>query len=191
MRNLQVFPNIQHPALRRAVMCVFLCGVMGACETGTLLPPSEPPEPGIAAATRNGPADATPGTCWGKTVSPAIIETVSAQIQVTPAKINPDGTIARLPVYRTEARQQIVTPRRDNWFQTPCAEVLSPTFTSSLQRALAARGIYAGKITGKMDRKTRKAVEVFQQTRGGPASEILSLEAARALGLVSVEKPRS
>jgi hypothetical protein len=32
---------------------------------------------------------------------------------------------------------------------------------------------------------------VFQQSRGGPASEVLSLEAARALGLVSVEQTAS
>jgi hypothetical protein len=186
MSSLSVFP-----VLNRVVACAVMCSVLAACETPVLLPPTAPPEPGVKAATRDGPADAVPGTCWGKTVSPAVIETVSVQIQVKPAKINPDGTIAGLPVYRTEARQKIVTPRRDNWFETPCAEVLSPVFTSSLQRALAARGIYSGKINGEMDRKTRNAVQVFQQSRGGPASEVLSLEAARALGLVSVEQTAS
>jgi hypothetical protein len=98
------------------------------------------PEPGVVQATRNGPTGAPAGSCWGRTVTPAIIETVTEQVQVKPAKMNPDGSIARPPVYRTETRQDIVRARVDTWFETPCAEVLTAEFNSSLQRALQARG---------------------------------------------------
>lgn len=164
--------------------------LLSACETAVVDPADAPPEPGVAQATRNGPADAPPGTCWGKTVSPAVVESISETVVVKPAKINPDGTVAELPVYRTEDRQVIVTPRRDNWFETPCPDVLTPEFISSLQRALIARGDYAGGVTGVLDPPTRAAIRRYQST-GGPDSEVLSLESARTLGLVAVAFPAS
>jgi hypothetical protein len=183
MKNTLHYVNVW-----RAPLLIGACGALIACDSASLAPTAIPPEPGVVAATRDGPDGAAPGTCWGKTVSPAVIETVREQVQVKPAQVNPDGTIGHLPVYRSEARQKIVTPRRDNWFETPCAEVLNEEFVSSLQRALSARGLYSGKITGTMNRRTRSAVQGFHKTLGGPASEVLSLQAARALGLVSVER---
>jgi hypothetical protein len=131
--------------------------------------------------------DAPEGTCWGKTVTPAVVERVVKQVQVKPAQVNPDGTVAAPPKYRTENRQEIVSPRRDNWFETPCSEVLTPEFISTLQRALSARGLYAGPVTGVMDVPTRKAIGAFQRAEG-PESEVLSIAAARQLGLVTVPR---
>lgn len=145
-------------------------------------------EPGVQEPTRDGPEGAAPGTCWGKTVSPAVIQTVSQQVQVKPAKVNPDGTLAALPVYRSEERQEIVTPRRDNWFETPCPDVLTADFVSSLQRALLARGIFKGEVVGEMDQSTRSAVRRFQISIQGPDSEVLALDTARTLGLIAVER---
>ena len=116
-----------------------------------------------------------------------MIETVTEQVEVTPAKMNPDGSIAKPPVYKTETRQEIVRARVDNWFETPCPDVLTPEFNSSLQRALEVRGFYAGPITGEMDRATRAAVRRYQ-AQEGPNSEVLSLTTARALGLVAVPR---
>ena len=145
------------------------------------------PEPGVVEATRNGPPGAAPGTGGGRTVSPAFIEPVTEQVQVKPAKINPDGTIATLPVYKTEAVQKIVAQRVDNWFETPCPETLTAEFNASLQRALAVRGYYIGQINGVMDAETRAAVQAFQRS-DGPDSGVLSLAAARKLGLIAVER---
>lgn len=164
--------------------------LLAGCETAAVGPAEEPPEPGVMEATRNGPADAPPGSCWGKTVSPAVIESATETIEVRPAKVNPDGTVAELPVYRTEDRQVIVTPRRDNWFETPCPDVLTVEFISSLQRALIARGDYAGTVTGVLDPSTRAAIRRYQSPTG-PDSEVLSLESARSLGLVAVERATS
>ncbi len=161
-----------------------------ACDVGSVAPDAEPPEPGVQEATRIGPPGAPPGSCWGKTVSPATIETVTEQVQVQSAQVNPDGTVAKPPVYKTETRQEIVTDRRDNWFETPCAEVLTAEFVSSLQRALLARGFYTGAISGVMDRDTRNAVQQFQRD-AGPDSGVLSLAAARSLGLIAVPRTKS
>lgn len=174
----------------RLPLALLLCAALMACDQTATAPGAEPPEPGVLAPTRDGPADAAPGTCWGKTVSPAVVERVSTQVLVKPAKINPDGTVGRLPVYRTEEKQVIVTPRRDNWFETPCPDVLTPEFIASLQRALTARGVYGGAINGVLDGPTRRAVEMFQQT-DGPQSGVLTLAAARELGLIAIPRTAS
>lgn len=172
----------------RITALVLGCTALVACDAVKTAAVDDPPEPGVLEPTRNGPAGAPEGSCWGKTVSPAVVEQVRERIQIKPAKINPDGTIAKPPVYKNKDRQVIITPRQDNWFETPCADVLTPELISSLQRALQARGDYAGPITGMMDPATRAAI-TRMQTANGLASSVLSLETARLLGLVAV--PRS
>lgn len=179
-----------HYLAGRVLPTLCVLGILGACETAAPRPSETAAEAGVFTPTRAGPEGAAPGTCWGRTVSPAVVERVSQRVQVKPAKVNPDGTVAELPVYRTEDRQVIVTPRKDNWFETPCPEVLTPEFISSLQRALLARGKYAGIVTGVMDMPTRAAVQRFQKPRGLD-SGVLSLESARALGLVAVPRATS
>jgi len=176
--------------LRRAAPALVVLSMLAACETTPEGSASSSPEPGVFTPTRNGPEGAPPGSCWGRTVSPAVVERVSQRVQIKPAKVNPDGTVAELPVYRTEDRQVIVTPRKDNWFETPCPDVLTPEFISSLQRALQARGAYGGIITGVMDAPTRAAVKRYQAPTG-PDSAVLSLESARTLGLVAVPRKAS
>lgn len=116
-----------------------------------------------------------------------MVETVTEQILVTPAKINADGTIATLPVYREESRQQIVTPRTDRWFEIPCPPAFTVEFVSTLQRALQARGQYSGAVSGNMDEATRRAVLAVQTAAGLP-SDVLSIETARDLGIVAVPR---
>lgn len=187
-------------ACRVPVWLVF-CAGLAACdgtnpggnpapETSSDAPSGTSPEPGVDEATRSGPVGAAPGTCWGRTVSPAVIETVTEQVQVAPAKVNPDGTIATLPVYKSEARQKIVTQRVDRWFETPCAETLTAEFNASLQRALAARGYYVGEVNGEMDTATRAAVQAYQRL-DGLDSGVLSLATARKLGLIAVARTPS
>lgn len=181
-------PPVQHRFGARLALCA---AALTLALAGCVAPEGaggNTPEPGVASATRNGPEGAAPGTCWGRTISPAVVVTVTEQVQEAPARINPDGSIGKPPVYRTETRQEIATPRRDNWFQTPCPEVTTPEFIASLQRALAARGIYSGPVTGTMDPETRAAVRSYQRGNG-PDSGVISLEAARALGLVAVPRP--
>lgn len=143
-------------------------------------------EPDLVQTLAEAPPGAVPGTCWGKVVTPAVIETVTDQILVQPPQVLSDGTVARPGIYKTDTRQAIVNERQVTWFETPCPADLSPDFVASLQRALKARAMYRGAINGDMDARTRAAVRKYQKLEGLD-SGILSIAAARKLGLVAVE----
>ncbi len=175
----------------RALLLIPLIALAGCGET---LP--RPNIPGLAAlgepeviraTTEHGPPGAEPGSCWGRDVTPAIIETVTEQVMLQPAEVLADGTVRHPAVYKTETRQAIVRERRETWFQAPCDEDLPPNFTATLQRALQARGHYRGSITGEMDARTRAAIRRYQKPQGLDCS-ILSLKAAQRLGLVVVPR---
>ncbi|MCF6234511.1 MAG: peptidoglycan-binding protein [Rhodobacteraceae bacterium] len=142
-------------------------------------------EPEVTRFSQTAPPGAEPGSCWGKHVTPAIIETVTHQVLLQPAQVQVDGTVLHPGVYKTETLQEIIRERRETWFLVPCEDILTPEFVSSVQRALTARGIYRGGISGEMNPATRAAVRRFQKPQGLD-SGILSLAAARKLGLVAV-----
>ena len=164
---------------------LFLLTAFGLAACEAALP--EMGEPDVVQTLAEAPPGAAPGTCWGKVVTPAVVETVTEQILLQPAEVLDDGTVVAPAVYKTETRQAIVRERRVTWFETPCAADLTPEFVSSLQRALKARGHYRGAITGEMDARTRAAVRRYQAPEGLD-SGILSLAAARKLGLVAVAR---
>lgn len=143
-------------------------------------------EPEVARLSQVAPPGAEPGTCWGKTVTPAIIETVTHQILLHPAEVMADGTVTQPATYKTETVQDIVRERQETWFLVPCDAVMTPEFIASVQRALAVRGLYRGAISGKMNAGTRAAVRRFQKPQGLD-SGILSMATARKLGLVAIE----
>jgi hypothetical protein len=144
-------------------------------------------EPELSMSVEAAPPGAAPGSCWGKHATPAVVETVTDHILLQPAQISTDGSVLSPAVYKTETRQAIVQERRETWFETPCADVQTPDFIASLQRSLHARGLYRGPITGQMDARTRAAVRRYQQPQGLD-SGILSLAAARKLGLVALNR---
>ncbi|WP_417712988.1 peptidoglycan-binding domain-containing protein [Pseudophaeobacter arcticus] len=143
------------------------------------------PAVGSGTAPPEAPPGAPPGTCWHRNTSPAVIQTVTDQVLVTPAVVDATGQITQPAVFRTVTRQDIVQPRRDTWLETPCPEQLTPEFTASLQRALAVRGYYRGTTTGQMDRATRIAIRRYQKETGLDSST-LSLDTARQLGLIAI-----
>ncbi len=163
-------------------LALLASGAFGACSNGQTVSDS-----GVIQGNGLAPPGAPKGTCWGKIPTPAVVETVTEQILVTPAKINADGTVATLPEYRTEQRPRILTPRTDRWFETPCPPAFTVELVSSLQRALQARGLYQGAVTGNMDEATRRAV-LAVQTADGLRSDVLSIKTARELGLVAVPR---
>lgn len=163
------------PAIAVAVM-------LGACAEGVQVP--EPDKPLLAQSFSTPPEGLDPDSCWGKDVSPAVIETVTERILVQPAQLREDGTIIQEPVYRDVTRQAIAKKRRELWFETPCQEDYTPDIITSLQRALKARGLYDGSLSGQMDARTRRAIRAYQAPRGLDSS-VLSLAAARNLGLVA------
>lgn len=161
--------------------------VLSACaENGTVTSAANIDPISLATA----PPGAAPGTCWGKTVTPAVVETVSRKVQLQPAQISSDGRVQAPPIYKTETRQEVVKPRRENWYEIICDAEITPDFIASLQRALEARGFYRGAITGQLDTRTRAAIGRFQQSEG-LNSKALSIAGARKLGLVTIANPRA
>ena len=161
-----------------------MVGVLGGCAPQALI---SDVEPALVQSFEAPPPGSDPNSCWGKDVSPAVIETVRERILVQPAEILGDGTVVSEPIYREDTRQAIVKERRELWFQTPCQDQLTPDIIATLQRALKARGLYAGALKGRMDAGTRAAIRRFQSKQGLDSS-ILSLWAARQLGLVAVAR---
>jgi len=170
--------------IRNLTLLLLATNLIAAC--GAPLPGTG--EPDVVRTLAEAPPGAAPGTCWGKITTPAIIETVTDQILLQPAEVLDDGTVVAPAVYKTETRQAIVQERRTTWFETPCAADLTPEFVSSLQRALKVRGHFRGAVSGEMDARTRAAVRRYQEPQGLD-SGILSLAAARKLGLVAVVLP--
>ncbi|WP_372610973.1 peptidoglycan-binding domain-containing protein [Aquicoccus sp.] len=174
--------------LRHVLGGLAVVTALGAC--GTADPPAQSEqaeEPPLAQTSETPPPDAAPGTCWGMDVTPAVIETVTDRVMTQPPEVLDDGTVVADAVYKLETRQAIVQERRELWFETPCEEQLTPDFVASVQRALAARGHYRGTINGEMDAHTRRAIRRFQAPLGIDSS-VLSLAAARKMGLVAVER---
>ena len=138
-------------------------------------------------ATGDTPPVTPEGACWERAVTPAVIETVTEQVLVSPERRGPDGVVTEPAGFRTETRQSIVSDRRAVWFETPCAGVMGPEFLATLQRALKARGLYTDPLTGVLDAATRAAIRAWQRPRGLD-SEVLALASARALGIVAAAR---
>lgn len=168
-------------------LTILLPGLIGLALTGCVATPlpqaltsSGTALPGLAAIE----TDAT-GRCLGRAITPAVIETVTAQELDRPAVVGPDGAVLHPARYRSVIRQNIVRDRQEVLFETICPPAFTLEFVATLQRALTARGYYAGPITGILDIATGRAVQDYQ--RGiGPDSPLLSIGAARALGIVSL-----
>ncbi len=128
------------------------------------------------------------GTCWAREVTPAVYEQVMGEVQVVQAETDADGRVIRPPIFRKGLVPRIVRPRSELRFEAPCAAQMTPDFIASVQRALTARGYYAGLITGIRDPATQDAIRRYQKERGLDSSQV-SLETARALGLVAVDRP--
>lgn len=146
----------------------------------------------VAEPDAAGPPDAnSPASkpaCTGRAVTPALIETVTEQVLVAPARLDAEGRVLEPASYRTVTRQEITRDRDEVEFETPCPDQLTPEFIASLQRALRVRGLYQGPITGELDVATGRAVRDFQVARGDHDTAILTLASARALGLVAQDR---
>ncbi|MFZ1469874.1 MAG: peptidoglycan-binding domain-containing protein [Paracoccaceae bacterium] len=136
-----------------------------------------------------GPPKGPKGACWQADIRPAVIETVTEQVMITPEKTAPDGS-AIPAVFGSETSQRIVADRDTVWFRAPCAAEMTSDFIATLQRALKARGLYLLALTGVLDAPTRDAVRRYQRPRGID-SDHLSLAAARDLGIINIDLDRN
>lgn len=165
-------------------VALLACVALAGCGNGIVAIPGLPSRVAVAPAETVFPSDAPAGTCWAREVMPAVIETVTEQIMIRPARIAADGTITSPAAFRTESRQEIVQDRREVVFETPCPAQMTRERIAALQRALQVRGYLTGPITGIVDSRTLRATRAFQEFHG-LASATLSLETARRLGLIA------
>lgn len=134
------------------------------------------------------PEGARPDQCYAQEITPAVIETVTRKRQLTPPRRAVDlatgkTEIIREATWETVTERRVLREREERVFETVCPHLLTPRFVRSLQRALAARGLYAGTPTGTLDAPTRAALAAFQRAQGLPSST-LALETAERFGLV-------
>lgn len=134
------------------------------------------------------PAEAGAETCWAEEDRPARVERVPVEVVVEPAGLAPDGTLRAEPLTRTETRERVIAPGETFWFETPCPGAMDAARISSLQRALAARDLHDGAVTGVIDPATEEAIRAYQAARGLD-SATLSLAATRRLGILPVPAP--
>lgn len=171
------------PQLAALLTALALAGLSGcAPQTALVATPQSAPFRGEK------PEGAAPDTCWDKLTTPAIIETVTRQVQTRPAKTAPDGSVIRPARFRTETVQNIVQEREERWFETLCPEQLTPDFIAALQRALTVRGYYVWPITSTLDRNSRAAIRQYQATQGLDTAT-LAMSTAQQLGLAVVDTP--
>ena len=95
----------------------FLISILAIGLYGCVAPSASPDlaalnEPKLHYTTGIAPPGAKPGTCWGRSASPAVIETVTEQILLQPAEVLADGTVVQPAVYKTETLQKIVKKTR-------------------------------------------------------------------------------
>lgn len=125
------------------------------------------------------------GRCFGRDITPAVIETVTAQVLDQPAVLAEDGSVVSPAVFRSEIRQEITRERQVVAFETICPPAYTVEFVQTLQRALKARGFYNGEINGLLDANTGRAIQSFQR-EDGPDSPLLWIATARELGIVAL-----
>lgn len=174
------------PLPRRFSYIAVLAGLVLAACTPSQPAGSDPGEEVVITDFALAPPGARPGACYGKDVTPAVIEEVRERVLVAPPVIGPQGNVISPAQYRDEVSQKVVKGREEIYFETPCPPRWTPDFIASVQRALKARGLYRGQVSGKLDDATRAAIRKFQISRG-LNSAILSTESARALGLVEID----
>jgi len=163
--------------------------VLSAClDPQVTRAPHSPSEAAIGPLIEPVTVDSAQGTCFARATTPAVIETVTEQVIVQPAATQDDGTVVSPATFRTNTHQRILRERREVEFETPCADVQTPQFLASIQRALLARGYYRGPITGQENPALTSALERFQTDQDDVQTGQLTLKTARTLGLVALPR---
>ncbi|MEM9250370.1 MAG: peptidoglycan-binding domain-containing protein [Pseudomonadota bacterium] len=121
--------------------------------------------------------------CWASVGEPPVLATLEDEVIVEPPGLAADGTLREDPVTRVSRRELVVTPGTQIWFEILCPAAFTEDRVATLQRALAARGLYTGAITGRSDDQTNAAIRAYQAPLGVD-SGALTRAAAERLGLI-------
>ena len=136
----------------------------------------------------SGPESAPESSCWAKDITPAVIETVTSQKQLTWPFDQASNTGHTTASYQTETRHVMLNNRYERWFETLCPDLLDKPLVTALQRALQDHDLYQGKIDGLLGPATKTALRHFQQ-QNGLDSDTLSLRSAVLMALVADQTP--
>ncbi len=150
----------------RPAIPLILAALLAACQST-----AREPQVRRAAAGRARLAATSGAACWATDRIPAQTGTVFEPV----------------PVANRQPREVVLRPAEDRLFAVPCADEMTADLIASLQRALAARGLHAGVVSGIWDAGTADAVRRYQAPQGLD-SAVLSLQAAQQLGLIAVAR---
>lgn len=165
---------------RFATPLILLAGLaLGACQSNApdMAQRADTVHPRLAGTAQAG--------CWATDAIPAQGEMVLDEVVITPARTDARGRVTEPAVTAWRERMEETGASEERLFAVPCPDQMDSEFIAALQRALQVRGLYAGAISGEMDEGTRSAVRAWQRPLGLD-SAILSLDAARQLGLVAL-----
>ncbi len=170
--------------LTTLLTCAALALLMAGCEAA--YSPQAPAEANLAADLLSVEPAAKAGVCYASDTTPAVIESVTEQVVVTPAVQDANGAVIAPATFRSITQQKMIRDRKTVYFRTPCPEAWTVDFIATLQRALKARGYYMLPLTGEMDAATKDALRRFQEPLGLD-SPVLSLAGARNLGIAATD----
>ena len=167
---------------RKLSLLIAALALAGCQETSGDAPKRAPPKTLLSEISRTPPA-ADSKNCYAQITTPPQVETVTDQVQVVPEQRDPKtGEITQPAIYREVSAQRMIEAGKPRYFRALCSSDLTPGFVTMLQRALAARDLYHGRVDGKLDPATGRAIAAYQAPRGLD-SPTLSLRAAQELGL--------
>ena len=136
----------------------------------------------------SGPNSAPEGSCWAKHITPAVIETITSQKQLT-RPVDQAGTLVHTAAsFQTETRHVMLNDRYERWFESLCPDLMDTHLVTALQQALQDHDLYQGEIDGLVGPATKAAVHRFQQ-QNGLDSDTLGLRSAVLLALIEDRAP--
>lgn len=168
--------------IRSATLILLAAFALAACQSGQpvaqdMAQRADTVQPTLSGAARAG--------CWATDMIPAQAAPLLEEVVITPARTDAQGRVTEPAVTAWRERMVETGAPEERLFAVPCPEVMNAEFIFALQRALSVRGLYSGSVTGEMDSATRQAVRAWQRPQGLD-SGVLSLDAARQLGLVAI-----
>ena len=162
---------------------LLLTVLLAACQT---VPPESGPSGGAVISQGQIETDAS-GRCYARTERPTETVVVEDLVEVVPEIRDRNGVVTSPAVFRSVTRPQIKSVGDGLRFETVCPQRLTAEVVLTLQRALIVRRAYDGPVNGLYDSGTRAAVQAVQRP-AGIDSPLLSVDLARALGVVAVPR---
>ncbi|MEZ5686048.1 MAG: peptidoglycan-binding domain-containing protein [Paracoccaceae bacterium] len=171
---------------RKRVALGALCGVLmlGGCMDAPAPQPQAPVAQTLARALGTAPPAGAPGCYATIETRPVTFGTVKRAVEIRPAQIDPKTGRELAPaLYEEQEFSAVLDGGESQSFETLCPAEETPELIASMQRALKARGLYRGAISGRMEAETRRALRAYQAPRGLP-SDVVSRRALMEMGLL-------